>query len=49
METMAANTPEKSDKKEGGVPEWIWEVLLIVTVTPALLYALAPLQALPVA
>lgn len=32
-----------------GAPEWVWEVLLIVSVVPALVYGVLALAALPVA
>jgi hypothetical protein len=37
---MNARTSNKSERKEKLVPEWIWEVLLVLTVSPALVYAL---------
>jgi hypothetical protein len=46
---MKLFTRNKSEQNDGRDYFWIWEVLVFVTVTPALVYAVSSLQNLPVA
>ena len=47
--TPAKGSRDRRDTRRGSVSERIWEILLIVTVTPAAVYGVASLNNLPVA
>lgn len=47
--TPTTGPRDHREKRGGSVSEWIWEILLIVTVTPAAVYGVASLNNLPVA
>lgn len=45
---MNSMSSKKERKTEKFVPEWIWEVLLVVGVTPAIVHAILTVNSLPI-
>jgi hypothetical protein len=45
---MNNGVPKKPVKRDVGAPEWIWEVLIVVTITPGLVYSLLLIESVPI-
>jgi hypothetical protein len=45
---MNRSHPRKSGKWHERNVEWVWEVLLVITVSPAIVYGILSLHQLPV-
>lgn len=46
---MSTTASQEKEKREKYVPEWVWEVLIFVTVSPAIVHALYSFAANPLA
>jgi len=46
---MNGSLLKKITSRSWQVPDWVWEILLVVTVTPALVHAVLSLGTLPAA
>jgi predicted acyl esterase len=47
-DVTAYDTPEYRRLRDEGGFEWIWEVLLVLTVAPAVVYGIASLNHIPI-
>ena len=45
---MSKATYEKLDKRSRNGHEWLWEILIIISVVPAVVYGVASLGQLPI-
>jgi hypothetical protein len=45
---MNKTNTEKQVKRDVGAPEWIWEVLIFLTITPGVVYGLLSIDNLPI-
>jgi hypothetical protein len=45
---MNSTSKRKIEQREKHIPDWIWELLIVVTVTPAIIYGIGSVSNFPI-